>query len=292
MISGNFRYERPESLDEALDLLYEYGDVAEVLAGGQELLPRLSLGGVSPEVIIDIGRLKPLMRLRSLDGLVSLGSLVTHTQVCDAPEIRDRIGLLKAVASKIGGGPQVRNRGTIGGSIASRNPVYDYPACLLVLEATVHLARRDAHRSIAFDEFNSFGTGQEACRGELLTEISIKPPARNHHFAYEKLKFSDGCYLIAGAACIATVDEEGCLRGVRIAVGGVSSQAVRLSNVESLVEGKNLNEKLLDEVAMVARRAIVDPITDTLADGAYRRRVTGPLVQRALRRVGKKEEKT
>ena len=281
MIGSAFRYERPASLDEALELLNQHGDAAAVLAGGQELVPRLNLGGASPDVIVDIGRIDGLNRVRALDGLISIGARTSHTELGEATEVRDQIGLLAAAAAEIGGGPQVRNRGTIGGAIAADNPVYDYPACLLVLDATVHLARRDEHRAVSFDELIA-GNGGSRRGDELLTEVSISAPPRGHRFVYEKLTFSAGCYLIAGVVCIVESIDDGVLGGVRVAIGGVSARAQRLRDVERLLEGETLGEALLDEAAAVTRVTVAEPITDSLADGAYRRRVSGALVKRAL----------
>ena len=290
MIAGSFDYRRPDSLDEALDLLAEHGDDAAVLSGGQEIVPRLNLGGEAPGMLVDIGRLGELARIRSLDGLLSLGARATHSQLAQSSDVHNRVGLLAEAAGAIGGGTQVRNRGTVGGAIAAANPVYDYPACLLALDTTVHLASRDEHRALAFADFvGADGAARRA--DELISEVSVQAPPSTHGFAYEKLTFGAGCYLIAGVACIVDRSSDTSPGGVRLAVGGVSPGPFRLPGVESLVSDQELTEELLDEAAAGARRAPDTVLSDALADGDYRRRVLGPLVKRALRRaVGEGEE--
>ncbi|MCY4086951.1 MAG: xanthine dehydrogenase family protein subunit M [Actinomycetia bacterium] len=285
MIAGALRYERPESLDEVLDLLAEHGSDAAVLAGGQDLVPQLSLGTASPGVIVDIGRLGGLTGLRALNGLLTLGARVSHREIERSDDVRGRCGLLSCAAAQIGGGPQVRNRGTIGGAVAAASPVYDYLPCLVALDATVHLASKERHRAVPVGEL-VLGAGQTAREpDELVTEISVAAAGGGQRYAYEKLKFSDGCYLIAGVACIADVDDAGVPRALRIAVGGATPAPLRLDEVEALCAGNELSDELLAEAAVGARRAVAEPITDALADGRYRRRVTGALVKRALAAV-------
>ena len=285
MIAGALRYERPDSLDEALGLLAEHGDEAAVIAGGQDLVPQLSAGTATPGVVVDIGQLAELGSVRALNELLTIGARVAHREIERSDDVRAGCGLLASAAAQIGGGPQVRNRGTIGGAVCAANPAYDYLPCLVALDATVHLASSEKHRAVPVGEL-LLGAG-DTTRGpdELVTEISVTATGDGRRHAYEKLKFTDGCYLIAGVACVADVDDAGTLSAVRLAVGGVSTVPLRLTKVESLVDGTELGEEVLAEAAEATRRAVTEPITDALADGKYRRRVTGTLVKRALRAV-------
>jgi carbon-monoxide dehydrogenase medium subunit len=118
--------------------------------------------------------------------------------------------------------------------------------------------------------------------GELIIEISVAAPARGQRFTYEKLKFTDGCSLIVGVACAADVDEGGVVRSLQMAIGGATETPLRLAEVESLVAGNAMTLELLDAAAEETRRALAEPLSDVMADGAYRRRVAGSLVKRAL----------
>ena len=285
MISQPFVYERPESLEEALALLAEHRADAEVMAGGQDLVPRLSLSVAAPAAIIDIGQIDELIGLRALKGLVTLGARATHRQIARSDEVRAHCGLLASAAEQIGGGPQVRNRGTIGGAVAAANPVYDYLPCLVALDATAHVASSSTHRAVPVEELLRVDAAGALEGAELITEISVPAPGPGHRFTYEKLKFTDGCYLIAGVACVADVGDDGRLRSPRLAIGGATASPIRLTEVEALVEDNAITLELLDTAAEVTRRALGDPISDTLADGEYRRRVAGTLVRRALETV-------
>jgi len=282
MISHAFAYERPESLEQGLSLLAEYGSEAGVVSGGQDLVPRLSLGAATPSAVIDIGRLQELEGLRSLNGLVTLGSRATHRRIARSAEVREHCGLLASAAGQIGGGPQVRNRGTIGGAVAAANPAYDYLPCLVALEATVHLASVRSHRAVPIEQLLDGRAPYALEPGELITEISVVAPARGQRFTYEKLKFTDGCSLIVGVACVADVDEDGTVRSLQMAIGGATETPLRLAHVETLVGGNAITLELLDAAAEETRRALTEPLSDVMADGAYRRRVAGSLVRRAL----------
>ena len=285
MISQPFVYERPESLEEALALLAEHRADAEVMAGGQDLVPRLSLSVAAPAAIIDIGQIDELIGLRALKGLVTLGARATHRQIARSDEVRAHCGLLASAAEQIGGGPQVRNRGTIGGAVAAANPVYDYLPCLVALDATAHVASSSTHRAVPVEELLRVDAAGALEGAELITEISVPAPGPGHRFTYEKLKFTDGCYLIAGVACVRGRRRR---RPSALAAAGDRRRdrvAHRLTEVEALVEDNAITLELLDTAAEVTRRALGDPISDTLADGEYRRRVAGTLVRRALETV-------
>ena len=273
MIGHPFAYERPESLEQGLRLLAEHGPEAGVMAGGQDLVPRLSLGAATPSVIIDIGRLKELEGLRSLNGLVTLGSRVTHRRIARSAEVREHCGLLASAAGQIGGGPQVRQPWDDRWRGSGCEPGLRLPPLPGRARGDRPPRQRQEPPRGADRAAPARARSARLEPGELITEISVAAPVRGQRFTYEKLKFTDGCSLIVGVACLADVDDDGVVRSVQMAIGGATETPLRLADVESLVGGNAITLELLDAAAEETRRALAEPRSDVMADGAYRRRV-------------------
>lgn len=271
----------PTSIAEAAALLQPMsGDVA-VLAGGQDLVPLMNQGRIAPRRIVDLKRLDDLRRVDT-DPAFTVGALVTHREVERSPTIRAAVPLLAEAAGQIGGGVQVRNRGTIGGAVCAGNPAYDYLACLVVLEAEMMLVNPQGARAVAAEGFFQ-GADHTAKRpDELLTSVRIPPLPSGVGAAYRKLKYSDGCYCIVGAAAIVALESDRIISFIRVAVGGASTVPTRLYAAEDALLGRRMNDAALDEAADAAVAAITDPIDDALADGAYRSAMAGVMVRRAV----------
>lgn len=190
---------------------------------------------------------------------------------------------------QIGGGIQVRNRGTIGGAVCSGNPMYDFAPCLVALDAEVRLLNVSGERRMPAVEFFRDAFVTAARPDELLADIKIPldraaaDTVTGH--AYEKLKFTDGCYCVAGAACVAQLSADGALTSVRLSLGGVEPVPMRLTHIETRIAGARPTERLLDEVAAAAREGVAHPIDDVMADGEYRRAMAGVVARRALSRA-------
>ncbi len=288
-MQGAPAYHAPGTLDEALSLLHGLGPDATVLAGGQDVVPLMNQGRLSPANLIDLKALHALAVVQAVNGTARIGSRVTHRAIERSDFLRARLGLLVEAAAQIGGGIQVRNRGTIGGAVCSGNPVYDFAPCLVALHAEVRLLSVSGERRMPAVEFFRDAFVTAARPDELLVEIEVPldraatETATGH--AYEKLKFTDGCYCIAGAACVARLGADGGLASVRLALGSVEAVPVRLTRVETLVAGARPTDGLLDEVSSVARQAVAHPIDDVMADGDYRRAMAGVVARRALVRA-------
>lgn len=275
-------YHAPATIEETFDLLHRLGPKATLLAGGQDVVPMMNQGRLSPEHLVDLKALRHLRAIRATDGAVRIGALATHRMLEHSEVIKTSVGLLAEAATQIGGGVQVRNRGTVGGSVCAGNAVYDLPPCLLALDAEFVLARGGGERRVSAPGFLTGASTTAAQPEELLVEIRVVPLDPAAGFAYEKLTFTDGCYNIASAACIIEVDSDRTVRRARIAIGGVTPLPLRLKDLERWLEGTRLSETTLAEIGPRVAAAIPAPLSDVMADGEYRRAMAGVMARRAL----------
>ena len=275
------RYRDPATLEEALSLLADLGPEATVLAGGQDLVRAMNLGDVQPSNIVDISGLDELREINRTDNSIQIGALVTHEALAQSSVITEGCSLLTDAKEMIGGGQQIHNRGTIGGALCAAEPVYDYPACLVALEATLVAESADGSREIPATEFFT-GASETALRPEeLLTGIVVPELDPAVGTSYEKLKYTEGCYTIASAAALVTVSD-GTLTEATLALGGIEDKPRRLTAVESLVAGEQLSSELRKAVSEAASDAVERPRSDAHADGEYRRSMAGVMTKRAL----------
>lgn len=285
MIPAAFAYDRANSVDEALALLLTHGHDAKVIAGGQSLLPLMKLRLARPDRLIDIGRIADLRGIRVLpDGRPAIGALTTYAQLLEDPRVT-RLALFADALPRIGD-VQVRNRGTIGGSIAHADPASDMPAVLLALGAVV--VARSAHRGqreIPIEEFFEGPFQTALTPDELLTEVllPLPEPGGVYGSAYQALEQPASGYPIAGVAAIVgrTGGGDGACDFVRVAVTGVGEHAYRATGVEDALRGGSIDGAAIE--AAVAR--ITDGIDvqgDIHADRTYRAAMAGVMARRAL----------
>jgi len=272
-------YHAPTDLDEALSMLADLTDPT-VLAGGQDLVRAMNLGDVHPSHIVDVSGLDGLDGIAADGDGIEIGALVSHESLADSALVADGCPLLVAAKETIGGGQQIHNRGTVGGAVCSAEPVYDYPPCLVALDGTLVAESADGSREIPAAEFFQ-GAGETALQpDELLTRIVV-PELDGAGAAYEKLKYTEGCYNVASAAAAVTLDG-GVIADVRLALGGIEPRPRRLDDVESLVAGEQLGADLAASAAEAASTAVESPRVDIHADGEYRRSMAGVMARRAL----------
>jgi len=258
-----FDYRRPHSLGEA-DLALKAMPGAKLLAGGQTLLPTMKQRLAKPEGVIDLGGIQQLRTIMSSGGELALGAMVTHAQVAESPDVRAALPGLARLAEGIGD-PQVRNRGTMGGSVANNDPAADWPAAVLALGAKIETSKR----TIAADSFFNglFTTALED--NEILTSINFALPAK---FAYAKFANPASRYALVGVA----VAQRGA--DVRVAVTGAGSAGVfRVPVMEAALKA-SFTAKALDGIAVPAK----DLNSDIHADAAYRAHLIGVMAKRAV----------
>ncbi len=233
MIAHHFEYSRPKTLDEALGLLADGS--SKVLAGGMSLIPLMKLRLAAPERLVDVGRIPELNYMREENGELHLGATVTHYQIEESALLRGKCPLLRDTAMHIGD-PQVRSRGTLGGSVAHADPAADYPAALLALEAKVVIAGAGSERTVPFADFvvETFTTLLEP--GEIVREIVVPVEHRLAGYCYQKLVQPASGFAIVGIA-VRLRREGGKVAEARVGVTGLAPKAYRATNVERALEG-------------------------------------------------------
>ena len=261
MIPQTFEYRAPGTLQEALGMVAN-GE-SKILAGGMSLIPLMKLRLASPGEVVDLGRVPGLNTISEANGMVTIGATATHHDIETSPVIRARCPLLAEAASQIGDA-QVRNMGTIGGSIAHADPAADYPASLLALEARLRLVSASSERVISLDEFlvDAFTTALEP--GEIIVEVQVPVEESNEGYRYQKVAHPASGFAVVGVAARIKRDA-GKITMARIAVTGVSARAFRDTAVEKLLESGTPAEQA---VAKLGERNEAN--SDIYASGDYR----------------------
>ena len=276
-----FAYFAPQEIDEALELLEQHGDEAKILAGGQSLMPLLSLRLARPGVIVDINRLANLAFIRKrFDGGLTLGALTRQRALERSPDVASQSPLLSATMPFIAHF-QIRNRGTLGGSLAHADPAAELPAVALILGAELVLRSARAERVVQAKDFflGYMTTAMEP--NELLTEIRIPAPRPKAGWAIEDVARRRGDFAMVGVAIMVELNGNNTCRDARIALFGVGEKPERMKRAEQWVRGKAVREIQLAAVA----QAVSDdlrPLSDVHASAEYRKEVAGVLTRRAL----------
>jgi carbon-monoxide dehydrogenase medium subunit len=278
VIPAAFGYQRPASLDEALRILGSDRG-ARVLAGGQSLLPLLKLRLATAATLVDIGRLAELKGVRQLpDGRLAVGAMTTYRELAESPA--RHYGLLRDALPTIGD-LQVRNRGTVGGSIAHADPSSDLPACLLALDAEIVARSAGGERTIPIEGFfqGPFETALTA--GEILTEIRLPGPRDDAGSAYVSLEQTASGYAMVGAAVVVFVGDGRRIAGVNVALTGVGDHAYRARAVEAALLGSDGSAASIEAAAAHATDG-VQVSSDIHADRAYRTAMAAVYTRRAV----------
>lgn len=281
MFPAAFEYHRAASVKEALGLIEQYGDEARLLSGGQSLLPILKLRLAQPRHLVDIARIAELGQIAEQGGKISVGAAVRHNQVATSDLLRNKLRLLAECADNIGD-VQVRNRGTIGGSLAHCDPAADFPAAVLALEGEVRLDGAAGPRSVKAEDFFIDLMTTAIKPGEILTAISFAPLPEGTGFAYLKHRQPASGFAIVGVAGRLTLDKGGNCQNVRVGVTGLGAKAFRAKAVEQALNGGNpLDSKVLADAAAHAADGI-DPLSDIHASADFRAELARVYTRRAL----------
>ncbi len=278
MISQGFEYSSPTNLTEALALLADGN--AKVLAGGMSLIPLMKLRLAAPEHLVDLARVPDLKAIREEAGSIRIGAMTTHYEIESSALIRAKCPLLAEAASSIGD-VQVRNMGTIGGSISHADPAADYPASLLALEAQVRISRAKGERTVRIGEFlvDALSTSLEP--GEIVREVIVPVEAAGTGVSYQKMVQPASGFAIVGAA--ARVRKSGGkVTFVRVGMTGLAARAFRATAVEKRLEGTAGSAADVQKAASAAADG-VDANSDLYASAAYRLQMAKVYTARALR---------
>jgi aerobic carbon-monoxide dehydrogenase medium subunit len=282
MRPAEFAYHRPTSLDEAISLLGEVED-SRPIAGGHSLLPMMKLRLATPAALVDIGRVPGLDEISQENGGVAIGALATHAAVAGSKVL---IGIAPVIPETAGmiGDAQVRQRGTIGGSVAHADPNADYPTVLKALGATITATGKGGERTIAADDFfrGIFTTALEP--GELVTSVTIPATPAGTGAAYVKHRHPASFYAVVGIAAVVSV-EGGTCTAARITIGGVTSPPVNAAAAAEALVGSADDDQAIAAAAAKVPEALTDAIGDSYASGEYRKHLAEVLTRRALKRA-------
>jgi CO/xanthine dehydrogenase FAD-binding subunit len=275
-----FEYDDPATVDEALALLAEHGEEAKVLAGGQSLVPLLNFRLARPERLVDVNRLEPLVYVRADDGVLRLGALTRQAAIERSPEVAARVPLL-ADAIALVGHVQIRNRGTVGGSVAHADPAAELPAALAALEARYHVRSHAGERVIESGEMFVTHLTTALEPDELLAEIEVPLPPPRTGAAFVEFARRHGDFALGGAAVLLTLDDAGTCTRARIGLLAAAPTPVRAYEAEAWLVGVRLDEAAAAEAAA---RAVADvhPTGDIHGGSEYRHALIESLVQSAL----------
>lgn len=282
MIPAGFEYARPSSLDEALRLLHDREGEAKVLAGGYSLIPLLRYRLAQPGLLVDIGNLDELAYVREAGAELRIGARTTHHQLEQSDLVR-RSGLWADAAAGIGD-PQVRNWGTLGGSVAHADPSSDWPAVLLASRASVVVRDLERERVIPAREFflDTFVTAIEPT--EILTEVRVPRPPASTGGAYAKTERKAGDFATAAAAVQVTIGAGGTISAAGVALSAVSETPFALVAAEAALVGARPSPELEATVRRMAAEGS-NPTRDGHGPVDYKRAMAGEMTVRALRRA-------
>lgn len=280
MIPVEFEYERAATLEDALARLAASDGEAKLLAGGHSLIPLMKLRLSEPSLLIDITRIPGLAGIREVGGQIEVGATTTHHEIATSGLLRERCPVLAEAAAEIGD-PQVRHRGTIGGSLAHADPAADLPAVVVALDAELRLAGPSGERTVrAADFFQDLFTVDLAA-DEIITAVRFRPVRTA---AYAKLHQRASHYAIVGVAAALEI-EGGLIREARVAVTGAGTHAQRLPEAEAALAGRVPGADAIAAAAAVAGDSIEEVNSDLHASEDYRRAMVKVFTRRALERA-------
>lgn len=279
-VPAAFEYHPATSVDEAISLLQQYGDDAKLLAGGHSLIPTMKLRLAQPAHLIDLGKVSGLSYIREEDGAVAVGAMTPYRQIETSDVLAHNFAILPEGTSVIGD-PAVRNRGTIGGSVAHSDPSADMPGIVLALKADIVTQGPNGSRTIKADDF-FVGTFETALQpDEVLTELRFAKPAAHTGSTYMKLANKASHYAVAGCAAVITLDSSGVCTAASVVITGAASKATRASGVEAALVGKQLDEATIADAASHAAEGL-DLIEDIHGSKGYRGQMAQVMARRSV----------
>lgn len=279
MYPHSFRYYRAASLEKAASQLTELGEDAKAIAGGQSLIPLMKLRLSRPTALVDLNFIPGLAHIEKRDGAIRFGAMARHSDI-EASETASEIPILHDCAAGIAD-VQVRNRGTIGGSLAEADPSGDWGPVLLTLSTDVHCVGPKGNRSIALSEFFRDAYTTALGHGELLREVTVKLPPKNSGGAYLAFKRCAPVYASASAAVQLTMQDRETCKEARIVLGCVGLTPVRAAQAERELPGRKITPKTI-QAAAEAAMAAAEPQSDMRGSAEYKRVLVGSLVKRAI----------
>lgn len=283
MIPSNFEYFAPATIEDAVSLLGKYGEECKILSGGQSLIPILKLRLATPGAVVDIGRIRELGQITVDGDTIRIGASVTHAEIAASAILREACPLLVETAAQIGD-PQVRNRGTIGGSLTHADPAADWPAAILALDGEIVARNRLGERVIKVQDFFIDLLTSAVSPHEIVTEIRLTRPTQPGNSAYLKVPQAASGFAVIGVAVQLTVNN-GLCETAAVGVTGLAPKAYRAASTEALLKGKPVDDLSVSAAAAKADADASDAMDDIHASGEYRRHLTRIYTRRAIMKV-------
>jgi carbon-monoxide dehydrogenase medium subunit len=280
MKPASFEYFAPTSVADAVSLLQEHGPEAKLLAGGQSLVPLLNMRLARPTVVIDVNRVEGLDYVREDAGALAIGAM-THQRTIERSELVERANPLLHAATRLIGHPQIRNRGTVGGSIAHADPAAELPAIALALDAEMRIVGPTGEKLVPAAEFFVTYLTTSLEPGEMLTEVRFPVLAERTGWAIQEMTRRHGDFALAGAAVTLTMNGGSC-SGARIVLFGVGATPLRVQLAEERLIGQRVDAALIVDVGREISVSIDEPLADIHATSEYRRNLAGVLTERGL----------
>lgn len=279
MIPGSFEYYAPGTLSDAVRFLTAHKDDVKVLSGGQSLLPLMKMRLSKPGYVVDIGRIPGLDTIKQENNDLVIGALVTHEQIEYSDLLKAKCPLLPQTATTIAD-VQVRNRGTLGGSVAHADPAGDWPAAVMALDAEIKVFGPNGERWVKCDEFFLGLLMSVLEADEIVTAIKV-PVTGDDKTAYQKAAPRSSGFAVTGVAVRLAVDNAGVCRRAAIGITGVADKAYRPERTEQLLTGKKLDAALIEQAAAESTRNL-EVIEDINGSSEYRTHLTHVYVARAI----------
>jgi aerobic carbon-monoxide dehydrogenase medium subunit len=276
-----FEYACPTSLSEAVALLAAHDGEAKLLAGGQSLVPMLAFRVAAPSTLVDLRKLTELRQIGISERGVTLGAMVRWRDILDDARLRAAHPLLVTAVAQVAH-YQIRNRGTVGGSLAHADPAAEMPGIAVTCEAEIAVTGKAGARVIAAADFFQGPLMTALKPDEIITGIRLPPWPARRRFGFQEFARRRGDFATVGVALFYDLDDGGKIRGAHIGVIGVADRPLRLAAAEKVLNGGVIDDTTIAAVAAAAC-ASVDPADDIHASGAYRRALVGTLVERALK---------
>ncbi len=280
MYPPEFEFLTATSVEEAVQLLGRLGEDARILAGGQSLVPMMKLRIASPRYLIDVNGIAALAGLRDEGDRLIIGALCRHAELAASPLVRQRLSIMTDAARQTAD-VQVRNRGTVGGSLAHADPAGDWPAVLLALDAQVTMTGGGGTRTLPLETFLVDAYTTALADDEMITQVAVPYPASPCGGAYVKFEKRSGDFGVASVGVQLELDPGDRLRRVAISLGAVGPRPVRAPAAEDLLQGHPASADRLADAERLARET-ADPLADTRGSVDYKRHLAGVLFRRAF----------
>ena len=277
-----FEYHVPDSLEEALFLLRDHGSDAKLLAGGQSLVPAMNFRVVQPSVIIDLNRLKELDYVREDGGSVHIGAMTRERTLEFSPLIAEKFPLLAEAMPHVAH-PQIRNRGTLGGSLANADPAAELPVIMLALDARLKVRNADGERWVDVQNFFSGMFTTDLAADEMLLEIELPSSPKRTGWSFLEVAPRAGDYALMGVAVLLTLDEDKICKQARLVYLNAGDGPVEAKQAAQALEGENITDEQIASVAILVSETEVNPFGNVHASVEYQRHLANVLTKRALK---------